>query len=543
MVQWMRTIAMTAFPAVALVGLAAVAPAAGTVEFRSFDGSGNNLSNPEQGVAGAPFLRVVDADYGDGAGTPAGADRPSARLISNVVSTERQPEEAAVPVSDLLWQWGQFIDHDMVLTPAAAPTESFDIPVPAFDGFFDPSGEGDVVLPFRRSAAAAGPTREQVNLDSPYLDASMVYGSDDARAAALRRLDGSGRMATSGRRRLPRNTAGLANDPSPALTGFFVAGDVRANEQTGLLALHTIFVLEHNRLSRRSGLLAKTLKALGGDSSTELSGELRYQLARVLVGAEIQAITYRAFLPMLLGDDALGDYQDYRPEVDATVSNIFAAGAFRLGHTLLPQYLERRRRSGQVIRAGDLPLRDAFFDPSRLDEGGPGAILRGMANHRSQELDLQVVEDVRSFLFGAPGAGGSDLAALNIQRGRDHGLPSYNDVRRGFGLTPAADFAAVTSDTDLAGRLLGLYGDVEKVDFWVGALAEDHKPGMMVGELLAAVLGDQFSRTRDGDRFWYENILSGRALRFVKKRTLANILRAHTSIGDEIGQEAFRVDE
>lgn len=515
-----------------------------TPEFRTFSGEGNNRLTPQQGQAGQPFLRLLPADYEDGSSSPGGSGRPSSRLVSNVLCAEDAAVPAEIPVSDLFWQWGQFVDHDITLTPGSDPEEGFDIAVPSFDPEFDPEGTGNATIPMNRSVSTAvGGQREQVNFNSSYLDASMVYGSDSDRVDVLRAFDGRGRLATSNGRRLIRNETGLPNDPSPALTNLFLAGDVRANEQPGLLALHTLFLREHNRLASRTGLLRKTLKALGGDPESELDGELRYQLARTLVAAEVQAITYREFLPLLLGDSGLAAYTGYKVTVDASISNVFAAAAFRFGHTLLPAEIQRMRRNGEETRSGHISLRDGFFNPDLVARGGIASILRGLANHRSQELDLLIVEDVRSFLFGSPGQGGLDLAALNIQRGRDHGLPSYNGVRRGFGLVAREDFSEVSSDQSLASALEALYTDTDDIDFWVGMLAEDHLPGAMVGETLAAVLVDQFSRTRDGDRFWYEEALSGRALRFVERRTLAKILRSHTRIEDETGPDAFLIAE
>jgi hypothetical protein len=121
-----------------------------------------------------------------------------------------------------------------------------------------------------------------------------------------------------------------------------------------------------------------------------------------------------------------------------------------------------------------------------------------------QEVDNKIVDDVRNFLFGPPGSGGLDLASLNIQRGRDHGLPDYNSTRVMMGLTAVSSFAEISSDPAVQAALLALYGTVNDIDLWVGALAEDHLAGSSVGELIAAVLGEQFTRLRDGDRYWYE---------------------------------------
>jgi hypothetical protein len=148
---------------------------------------------------------------------------------------------------------------------------------------------------------------------------------------------------------------------------------------------------------------------------------------------------------------------------------------------------------------------------------------------------------VRNFLFGAPGSPGFDLASLNIQRGRDHGLPGYNAVRRAYGLPPARNFRDISLDPEVGAALASVYDSPEEVDPWVGMLAEEHVPGAMVGATLQAVLSDQFRRLRDGDRFWYQNYLSEPLVALVEAQSLARILRRNTEIGAEIGDDVFRV--
>lgn len=516
--------------------------------FRRIDGSQNNPSQPDWGRANSQLLRLTTPSYADGVGQPSGSERPDARRISNSIHRQTAPRPNGKGASDLLWQWGQFIDHDLVLTPGSDPAQPFDIPVPSGDPSYDPQGTGTAFLGFNRSRAFDTAPRQQGNLNTAFLDGSVLYGSDLLRSIALRALDDTGSLATSGRRNLPRNRLGFDNAPSAALEDFFLSGDIRANEQLGLTALHTIFLREHNRLVKRDGLLRKVWASLPGNeandiSDAELTGELRYQLARVLVGAEIQAITYREFLPLLLGKNALPPYQGYDPSVNPAISNVFATVAFRLGHTMVPSTIRRRRANGNPIGKGDIELREAFFAPHRLKEGGIAAVLRGLASGVCEDIDSAIVEDLRSFLFGAPGAGGLDLAALNIQRGRDHGLPSYNGLRRDLGLPAAATFAEINTDENTRSALSSVYDSVEDVDAWVGLISESHHSGAMVGETTAAVLTDQFSRTRDGDRLWYELTLSGRARRFVEKRSLAKLIQVHTPIGEEIGSDAFRVGD
>ena len=150
---------------------------------------------------------------------------------------------------------------------------------------------------------------------------------------------------------------------------------------------------------------------------------------------------------------------------------------------------------------------------------------------------------MRNFLFGPPGAGGFDLASLNIQRGRDHGLPSYNDVRRGFGLTPRASFAEVSSDPITQTRLASVYADVEEIDLWVGALAEDPFNGGHVGELAFEVITRQFEGLRDGDRYYYmAGEYTGQEVMDLQNTTLADVIRRNTTIGNELSDDVFSVN-
>src|SRR5690606_5728742 len=116
---------------------------------------------------------------------------------------------------------------------------------------------------------------------------------------------------------LPYNVDGLPNAPD-ATEDFFVAGDVRANEQLGLTAMHTLFVREHN-------FLANKIRK----KHPLYSGKQIYQLARALVGAEMQKITYSEFLPVLLGSHALRPYRGYKKSVNPSIANVFSTAAYR----------------------------------------------------------------------------------------------------------------------------------------------------------------------------------------------------------------------
>ena len=431
--------------------------------------------------------------------------------------------------SDFLWQWGQFLDHDIDLTPTAEPAEPFDILVPAGDPWFDPSNRGDATIALERSTInTVRGVRQQVNAITAFIDASNVYGSDPQVAEQLRTLDGTGRLATSEGDLLPFNEAELPNAPSSD-SSFFLAGDFRANEQVALTAMHTLFVREHNFWA---DAVAR--------SNPELAGDEIYHYARALVGAEMQAITYREFLPLLLGRDALPPYRGYDDGVNPGINNVFATAAYRVGHTMLSSQLLRVGPTGEESEAGHLSLADAFFSPDEIVNHGIDDILRGLASQKAQQVDMMVIDDVRNLLFGPPGAGGLDLASLNIQRGRDHGLPGYNQVRRDFGLPPVRGFDELTSDPIAREQLADAYGSVDSVDIWVGGLAERHVAGALVGRTFYTILRDQFLRLRDGDRFWYERHLPPELVELVETQTLDRIIRRNTSIGRELQSDVFR---
>jgi len=509
------------------------------VEIRAIDGSGNNAEDASQGAAETNMIRFgYPAVYPDGHGDDIDNDaQPNARDVSNSLNDQTASVTNDRLLTDWIVQWGQFVTHDMVLTLNDAAnnqlsdgsTGDFSI---AINDPHDPLGPN--AIPFNRSDFDAstgtpdlvdspfGPRpnwREQVNSVTSYIDASNVYGSDAVRAAALRTfVDGKLELDADGL--LPLNTDGLDND-DPLRLGdkLYLAGDIRANEQVALTALHTVFVREHNRLA----------DAIHSEYPG-MSDEQIYQLARRIVGAEMQIITYREFLPALLGSGApdSSDYQ-YDPELDASITNSFATAIFRFGHSM--QSSDLQLVDGDGNSQGTVSLAEAFFNPEFLGDNPHNVdlVLNGLSQQVAQENDLFLVDDIRNFLFGPPGAGGLDLAALDIQRGRDHGLPDYNSLREFYGLQRISSFSDISSDPQTQHRLQELYSDVDSIDAFIGALAEDHLDGASVGELVHAVVANQFARLRDGDRFFFEG---DRVLKSDVVRRVINL--DQVSLGDII---------
>lgn len=514
-------------------------------EVRSFDGSGNNPADPSAGAAFSQLIRIMPNDYADGIGEMAGPTRKGAREISNmVVDQAGQSYPNPFGTSDFLWQWGQFIDHDFALGDGVRSDDrSHDIAVPLGDPQFDPFSEGDKWIRFDRAifdeetGSDLSNPREQMNEITSWLDGSMVYGSSDDRAAALRANDGTGRLKTGAGDLLPFNTELLpnANEGPIDPADLFVAGDVRSNEQVGLTSMHTLFVREHNYWA---DTIRKTRPWFSGDDI--------FQAARRMVIAEIQIITYEEFLPALIGKRALPRYSGYTPG-DPGLFTEFSGAAWRMGHTLINPQLMRVDAKGNEIAAGHLPLRNAFFNAPMLlkKRNDIDVILRGLASQESQTYDNMIVDDLRNFLFGPPGAGGFDLASLNIQRGRDRGLPCLNDVRIALGLKAHKGFSDVTSDPELQEKLRLAYGDVDEIDLWVGGISEDAlaREGSQLGETFRAIVVLQFAALRDYDRFWWERDLTRAEQNMVKKTTLAKIILRNTSIKRrEIPKNVFFVD-
>ncbi|WP_428407199.1 peroxidase family protein [Hyphococcus sp.] len=515
-------------------------------EVRSFDGSGNNLSDPEAGAAFAQLVRLTPQDYADGISEMSGQLRKGPREISNIVVDQAgQSFPGPFGTSDFLWQWGQFVDHDFALGDGVKSDDrSHDIPIPLGDPHFDPFSEGGKWIRFDRAifdeetGTDLSNPREQMNEITSWLDGSMIYGSSDERASALRTNDGTGRLKTSKGDLLPFNTGLLPNanegpiDPAK----LFLAGDVRSNEQVGLTVMHTLFVREHNRWA---DYIRKTRPWFSGDDV--------FHAARRMVIAEIQIITYEEFLPALIGKRALPRYRGYEPG-DPGLFTEFSGATWRLGHTLINAQLLRVDARGREIAAGHLPLRNAFFNAPMLlkkrDDLDP--VLRGLASQKSQTYDNMIVDDLRNFLFGPPGAGGFDLAALNIQRGRDRGLCSLNDARKALGLKPHKDFSDITSNPSLQEKLRAAYGTVDDIDLWVGGISEDAlaREGSQLGETFREIVILQFTALRDHDRFWWERDLTRAEQLMVKKTTLADVILANTSIKRrEIPKNVFYVEE
>uniref|UniRef100_A0A452VDV9 Myeloperoxidase n=1 Tax=Ursus maritimus TaxID=29073 RepID=A0A452VDV9_URSMA len=400
-------------------------------------------------------------------------------------------------------------------------------------------------IPFFRSSPACTDSnftiRNQINALTSFVDASMVYGSEDPLAAKLRNTtNGLGLMAVNtrfsdnGRALLPFDT--LHDDPClltnrTANIPCFLAGDTRSSEMPELTSMHTLFLREHNRL-------ATELKRL----NPGWDGERLYQEARKIVGAMVQIITYRDYLPLVLGPRAmrkyLPRYRCYNDSVDPRIANVFT-NAFRYGHTLIQPFMFRLDDRYQPMGPNPrVPLSKVFFASWRVVlEGGIDPILRGlMATPAKLNRQNQiVVDEIRERLFEQVMRIGLDLPALNMQRSRDHGLPGYNAWRRFCGLpqpSTVGELTTVLRNQNLADKLMRQYRTPDNIDIWMGGVAEPLEPYGRVGPLLACLIGTQFRKLRDGDRFWWENpgVFSRQQQQALTRISLPRIICDNTGI-------------
>ncbi len=459
---------------------------------RTLDGSGNNRDHPAWGQAGTQYIRVARTNYADGVSKMIGG--PGPRYVSNrVINDANQNLFSENSNSQFVWTWGQFMDHDFGLrdeTPAESAPIAFNKADP-LEGFVNDFGS----IGFDRTPAAPGTgknsPRQQINTISSYIDGSNVFGVTNSRLDWLRNpatgpLDGNPAndkatlMLPNGF--LPRADArdNAAAAPPMDLMGALVAtpakaavaGDVRGNENIALTSMHTLFAREHNRIV---GVLDR--------ATNRLSDEDEFQIARRVVGAELQFITYNEFLPAM--GVKLSRYDGYDPRVNASLGNEFAVVGYR-AHSMIHGEFEPTvsktlysaatlasfKKQGITIEDnGDgtitlvIPLNVAFGNPGLLEQVGLGPLFQSLLDPQYKN-DEQIDNTLRSILFQVPKAGIPDptvcsggqvnpdcfngvvdLGAIDIQRARDHGIPLYNDLRRAYGLAPKRSFTDITGES------------------------------------------------------------------------------------------------
>jgi len=448
---------------------------------------------------------------------------PNPRLVSRTFHTDSDVPEPTV--NQLFTMFGQFLDHDLTLTPGVALPSGkncchpdivnnqnlcLNIFVPSNDSFF-PTGK---CLAFTRSAKFCSAAPNNCNDDNiaaltAYIDANTVYGQDSATLLTLRERVG-GRLLTSAGNLLPRIPP----------TGPFKAGENRARENPALSTLHTLFLREHNRIA---GLVA-------GRNPT-FSDETIFANTRRIVIAEIQSIVFGEFLPLLIGNQnekhgARGDSSggqsgagssktSYNPNIDPSIINEFATAAYRFGHTVINgQFNKIDPFSGNLLSSYLLRFsnnnEDLYSNFNATDGLGMTSIAKGMTTQSAQTFDNFVTGELTNFLYAASADNflfGSDLAARNIQRGRDNNIGGWANYRRFCSKNGPNSWNDRPSDISRAkwNILKTLYTDVNDIDLFTGLLAERPVKGAVLGQTAKCIAERQFANIISGDRYFFSH--------------------------------------
>jgi hypothetical protein len=475
--------------------------------WRTPDGSYNDLSDPAVGMAGTRFGRNVPLGRTLPEPEPA-ILTPSPRTVSRELLT-RERFQPAPTLNVLAAAWLQFVVRDWVSHGPSPKEDPWRLELPDDDPW--PQRPMTIMRtrpdPTRPPDAAGPPTF--VNTQSAWWDASQIYGSDETSQAGVRSgTDGKLRVGADGRLELPSDPK---LDPA-TVPGFWL----------GLLLMVTLFTKEHNAICDR-------LKA---DYPRWTDDEL-FNHARLINAALIAKIHTVEWTPALISHPTtkvamranwwglLGERVNRafgRVFDDEALSGIVGSETDHFGvpyslteefvavyrmHPLIPDEwsfraheddteLERRRfrelTGAQAAEVADrLALGDLYYS---FGTSHPGAL-----RLHNYPRDLQS--------FTRPDGIAVDLAATDILRARELGVPRYNAFRRLMHLKPASSFDALADDQACARQLQRIYkGDIEMVDLMVGLFAEPLPDGFAFSDTAFRVFILMASRRLNSDRFF-----------------------------------------
>ena len=494
---------------------------------------------------------------------------------------------------DLQRATGLYWDYPSDQELRAKSTECFPIEIPRNDPFW--GLQGRTCMEFSRAdpspsipKCSSSEPRSPMNAITHWLDASNVYGSTKKETVDVRDTQerfGFLKMTPSetnrqGRGFLPQCAREAREAEIEACSEIredkarqcVFAGDFRVNEQPGLSMIHTLWMREHNRIAEQLSNI-----------NTHWDPEKVFQQTRRIVIAVWQNIIYNEWLPILLGQQFMKSFrlfplkpgqgyaEDYDSSIDPRINAEFSGAAFRFGHSMVPglmnvkkQAPQPRSRSKQV--KSQFRLNDVFNNPSLLSETGfLDGIVRGQSLTEAPAVDAEFTQELTNRLFEKKTdgrteedrrerEGGLDLTSLNIQRGRDLGLQGYNSYRK---ICRSGKYREVASFDELARdgylsresveRLRSLYDHVDDIDLFVGGMLESHHGNAVVGPTFLCIIGDQFTRFKRADRFWFENG-NDRESRFtvnqlnsLRSSSMARVICDNTGL-DEIQPFAFRVE-
>jgi len=494
-------------------------------EYRSFNGTGNNILNPLWGSNNQGFKHPVDVFtdqetffYDDGISVPRGGFPisftlpPERRIRNDVIYGQGDPDPA--PSSDWAWVVGEYLAFETVKTSGNA-SEPWNIPIDPTDPYYaNHNGQisfGRCIYEAGTGTSSLNP-RVQTNGASSWIDAQTIYGENDATAAYMR-------LGTQGLLKyqpgpdgelppfygnvslLPAGVSPVNPSANVPTSQLFALGSPRVNQQPQSMCLNILYRREHNRLARE--LLA---------NNPSWDDYTTFQEARRRVIAYMQHFYEFEYMPMLLGNPGLDPYPGYDSTVDPAVNAMFNEVSLRYGHTQVNNITWRLNNDGSHSLGGDILLRDVFFDPTFITMpggGGCSSIWFGLNAKVHNSPEVNIVDDLKEFVFAHVPNMNIDLISTNMRRGRDMGLPSFGAAKAMYNLTV---FTHWDNFTEWGAQLTKAYNttDPSICDPWLCGIIDGPFPttdpyGGELGELNHVVVKQQFEKLRNGDRFWYLN--------------------------------------
>jgi hypothetical protein len=503
-------------------------------EGRSADGSNNDLNYPRMGAAGRRFgrnfpLKEVFPDTQN-------LLVPNPRVVSQTLMT-REEFQPATFLNLLAAAWIQFMVHDWFVHKRSS-VDAIEIPTAAGD---DSGGTSIRVPRSEPDPAPAGSTRPPAyaNLNSHWWDASQIYGSDATMSAMLRtKIGGKLRIEPTGL---------LPVDPE---TGLHFSG-FTDNWWIGLAMLHTLFTLEHNHICDllaaqqpawtddrlftkakliNSALMAKIhtiewtpailpnriiVKAMNvnwsGVVGEDLQDVLEFLDDRELAGGIVGSSADHHTAPYSLTEEFVAVYRMHPLLPDSIAFHSLATGQ-RLETRELPEIAGQRTPA----IAERITMPDLFYS---FGVCHPGALTLHNYPRHLQNLTRDDGERL-------------DLAAVDILRDRERGVPRYNQFRRLLRKNPVKSFDELTENVAWRKQIKEVYnGDLEKVDLMTGLYAEPLPAGFGFSETAFRIFVLMASRRLKSDRFftddWRPEIYTEFGLDWVKKNSMLSVLRRH----------------
>jgi len=221
----------------------------------------------------------------------------------------------------------------------------------------------------------------------------------------------------------------------------------------------------------------------------------------------------------------------YNPFMDATLFTEFNGAAFRL-HSLLNGILTKPEVDNDFKL-----IRDSFGNVGPLYHGKMSSLMHGLCHYPSQKYDKYVTKEMTNYLYKTFQTDwGFDIAAGNIQRGRDVGMQPYTEIVRyltnGKIDIQCFDDLQILIDRENIENLKQIYCDVKDIDLWAGMNNERVSGNMVVGPTAAEIIASQFRNLKYGDRFYFEHpdVFNWGQLQTLKEVTLSNLLCLNTNM-------------